>query len=303
MIHYIKHKNINRIKWDALIEKSLNSNCYAYSWYLDVIGEGWDILVEDDYLSGMPVCVDRKYTLKYILAPMFAQQLGIFSIHRIDQKLINDFVRQLPTAVYIDANLNYANDFSFEGFTQTYKSNYELNLNKSYPELRKDISENTRRNIKKAKNANLIIERNTDIDTVIDLFKKNKGEIYKHIKKKNYQVLKTLIGKLIERQSLEIWYVKDTFGNIFVGGFFILLQNRIVFLFSGRTEEAKNNGAVFFLFNELISAYAGKDIILDFAGSNDPGVARLYKSFGAEEKKYLRIVKNRLPFFIKWLKK
>jgi hypothetical protein len=60
---------------------------------------------------------------------------------------------------------------------------------------------------------------------------------------------------------------------------------------------------MYFLCNSIFEEYSGRNIIFDFDGTNDPGLGNFYKSFGAEEKKYLRIKRNNLPFFIKWLKK
>jgi hypothetical protein len=43
-------------------------------------------------------------------------------------------------------------------------------------------------------------------------------------------------------------------------------------------------------------------MILDFEGSEIPGIARFFKSFGAEKFHYYRLKMNRLPWFIKLIK-
>ena len=60
---------------------------------------------------------------------------------------------------------------------------------------------------------------------------------------------------------------------------------------------------MFYLIDRFIARHAASDTVLDFAGSNDEQLARFYAGFGSEKETYIRIVKNRLPFFIKWLKK
>ena len=77
----------------------------------------------------------------------------------------------------------------------------------------------------------------------------------------------------------------------------------MIFIFSGANEEAKEKGAMFFLLDSFIKENAQKNITLDFEGSNDENLARFYKGFGSKECVYLHLRRNRLPFFIKWLKK
>ena len=35
-IKYVKHKDIDKVKWDACIDNAPNALIYAYSYYLDV---------------------------------------------------------------------------------------------------------------------------------------------------------------------------------------------------------------------------------------------------------------------------
>ncbi|HSZ25103.1 MAG TPA: hypothetical protein VK766_05270 [Cytophagaceae bacterium] len=304
MIHYIKHDTINRTKWDALIERAVNKNFYAYTWYLDLVCEGWDALVEDDYCSVMPVTKGQKFFLKYVYQPMFAQQLGVFSEREITQDKVSQFLAILSKKYkYIEMNLNYENTFSVEGFHQTQMINYEVPLNNSYEELRKKYKLDTRWQVKKSLLNNLTIEKTKDTLLTIKMFQKNKGHIYTNIKQKNYNTLQRLVEGLLLLGKAEVWHVKDEKGTVLVGAFFFMFENRIIFSFSGRTEEARDKKAMYFLCTKVIEEHSSKNIIFDFAGSNDPGVGNFYRSFGAQERKYLRIKKNELPFFVKWLKK
>ena len=304
MIQYIKHENIGRVKWDGLIDKAINKNYYAYSWYLDLVCKGWDALVEDDYVSVMPVTKGRKFFLNYVYQPMFAQQLGVFSLKEIDHSVVNSFLKILTQKFrFIELNLNYENDFIYEGFSRKERINYEVSLNHPYPEIRMKYKLDTRWQVKKSLLNNLSIEKTTEVMKTIDMFKNNKGHIYTNIKEKNYDTLKVLVTGLLKLNKAEVWHVKDENGNILVGAFFFIFEDRIVFSFSGRTEEARDKKAMYFLCNKILEEYSGKNIIFDFAGSNDPGVGNFYRSFGADERKYIQIKRNNLPFFIKWLKK
>jgi len=56
------------------------------------------------------------------------------------------------------------------------------------------------------------------------------------------------------------------------------------------------------LFDHLILQFAGHGMTFDFEGSENPGIARFYKSFGAEKVHYYRLKINRLPWIIRLLK-
>ena len=304
MIEYIKHKDIDRIKWDAAIDRALNRNLYAYTWYLDLVCAGWDALIEDDYVSVMPVTKGRRFFFNYVYQPMFTQQLGVFSEREITQSLVNSFLKLLAKKFnYIELNLNYSNLYVYEGFTYKEMSNYELNLDRSFLEIRGGYKQNNRWQVKQLQLCNLTIEKTKDVHTTIDMFRKTKGHIYTNLKTKNYSTLKYIATSLLELNKAEVWHVKDENGAILVGAFFFKIEDRIVFSFSGRTEEAREKKIMYFLCDKVLEEFSNKKITFDFAGSNDKGVAGFYRSFGAKEKRYLRITRNNLPFYIKWLKR
>ena len=66
---------------------------------------------------------------------------------------------------------------------------------------------------------------------------------------------------------------------------------------------ARREKAMFFLFDRLIKENAGKDLILDFAGSNDPGLANFYSGFASANEQYPKLKYNRLPWPLNIIKK
>ncbi|WP_373942482.1 hypothetical protein OEG92_04340 [Polaribacter sejongensis] len=71
MIQYVKRKDLNILKYDACIENSIQSRIYAFSWYLDIVADNWDVLVLGDYKAVMPLPWKQKYFIKYITQPFF----------------------------------------------------------------------------------------------------------------------------------------------------------------------------------------------------------------------------------------
>lgn len=80
-------------------------------------------------------------------------------------------------------------------------------------------------------------------------------------------------------------------------------HNRIYYVLVGNHPDGKTIGASHALINAIIKDHAGKNLVLDFEGSDIPGLAFFYKSFGSVEEKYSAIRLNRLPFYLKWAKR
>jgi len=80
---------------------------------------------------------------------------------------------------------------------------------------------------------------------------------------------------------------------------FFRSHNKVVWLFSGATGEARENGAMSLLTDDYIREHAGRELVLDFEGSLDKNLARFYRGFGSEECVFLRVQINRLPLLLK----
>jgi len=95
-IRYISRKDIDIDKYDACIDFSVNARIYAFSWYLDIVAEDWDVLVLDDYKAVTPLPKRKKYFIQYIYQPAWVQQLGVFSKENIDETFVRSFVKAIP---------------------------------------------------------------------------------------------------------------------------------------------------------------------------------------------------------------
>ncbi len=304
MIHYQENYQLNKQKWDACIAKSFNGIIYAYSWYLDIVSPGWKGLVEDDYISVMPLCSRKKIGISYLFQPFFTQQHGVFSTAKLTEDKTNEFLNAIPnTFKLIEINLNTFNKTNDSTFTIEKKLNIELDLIESYENISKNYSQNHQRNIKKSHQNGLVISHQANIQDVIDIFKANRGKDIETFRRKDYETLTKLIEHCSNAGIGHTIGVFNSNNTLCAGAFFIESNNKVIFIFSGANEEAKEKGAMFFLLDSFIKENAQKNITLDFEGSNDENLARFYKGFGSKECVYLHLRRNRLPFFIKWLKK
>ena len=110
-IHYIKYKDIDKLKWDACITNASNGLVYAYSFYLDAMAGNWDGLVLGNYEAVMPITFRKKYGITYLYQPAFCGNLGVFAA-TITESLTNNFLNAVPKKIkYWDIYLNFGNNF------------------------------------------------------------------------------------------------------------------------------------------------------------------------------------------------
>jgi len=303
MIHYLKHNEIDKKKWDDSIDQCVNNLIYAHSWYLDIVCPNWNALIENDYESMMPLTGNKKYGIEYLYPPYFAQQLGVFSKEKLLQEKINAFLNSIPVRYkFVELNLNTHNTFEYSGFQIKKNINLELQLHVSYGALRKNYSRLIVRNIKKAIKNEITIQKNIEPSDLINMFRKTRGQGISNLKEKNYKMLLDLIHTCIKRGYCESAGAFTKTGRLCAGIILLIKNNRAIFLFSSTHKLGKENGAMFFLIDNFIRDNAGSEMIFDFEGSNIPGVARLYKGFGSKECVYLQVRKNNLPKLFRWIK-
>ncbi len=300
-IRYLKHKEIDFEKWDKCIENAHNGIIYGYSWYLDITSHYWDALVKDDYQAVMPLPCRKKFGINYIYQPAFVQQLGVFSKEKADTELINKFIESIPEKFkFIYYNFNTQNELPInKKFKIIDNQTFELDLSEQYDKIKDNYSTNNKRNIKKAKKSDLFITYADRPEQIITLFRDNKGKKLKTIKDSEYNNLKHLAYSCIHKGIAFIHSVYTDKNNICGGMILVKSHNRIIFLFSGSDEKAKETGAMNHLIDDFINNNAGSSLILDFEGSNHPGTAYFYKGFGSKKLNYQTLIINRMPLVLK----
>lgn len=290
MIKLLVNSDIDKQKWDACIQSS-GRGFYALSAYLDLVSPNWEALVQDDYEAVMPLPIVKKYGVKLLIQPFFCQQLGLFSGKPLNSELWNLFQKALPFYLFITYNLHSEMVFLKERMVT--RPNFELDISKSYEELSNTYSSNTKRNIKKAIGEGVLIKETSIID-LIALYKKFIAPSTPEMREKHYRILEAIVG--LKGINATVIGAFNANGNLIAGTLFYGNSNRMVFLFSASSDEAKQNGAMSLIVDSFIRENAKKVNVLDFEGSSIPGLARFYSSFGAINNPYFNISKNCLSW-------
>jgi hypothetical protein len=296
MISYRKHNEIDKKKWDDCIQNAVNRRPYAFSWFLDTVSPGWEALEMNDYETVFPLPQKRKFGIRYLFQPYFAQQLGIFSREHLTEMLVEKFLLAIPPHFsYVHIHLNSMNKADPGKYTVIPRVNHELDLIGGYDTILSGYHQNTRRNIRKALDQNLTISRKVKPDELISLFRSNYGRNEASLRYSHYEMLRSLmLHGLRNTFSLTLGaYMPDE--TLCAGIFLLRDRDRFIYHFAASDKNARENGAMFLLIDMFIKEHAGQPLILDFEGSVDPNVARFYKGFGAKETGFNEIIINRLP--------
>ena len=301
-IQYLSHKEIDKTKWDACITQASNGLIYAYSFYLNAMAKHWDALILNDYEAVIPLTWNKKYGFYYLYQPAFTASLGVFG-KNLNKELIDDFIRTIPSKFkLIEISLNAGNIITDSNTFSLLRSNYILHLNRSYEELYNAYRDNHKRNINKAIQLGCRVSKEIPVDEIIQL---NKEQL-QHIdgaKPEDYSNFKNLYEFLKNRGHAKTYAIVDPKNKVLASAVFFFSHNRAYYIMVGNHPDGKTLGASHALIDAFIKDHAGKDLILDFEGSDIRNLAFFYSSFGATEEIYPALKINRLPWYVRLLKK
>jgi hypothetical protein len=302
-IRYIKHSEIDFLKWDHLINQSPNGLIYAYSWFLNQMAPGWEALVLGDYEVVMPLTKRKKWGIEYLYQPSFCAELGVFGREIPSNELVNEMLKHIPKNFrYIDICLNRNNVYPLSEYPFTLRRNTVLSLKPSYQEIEKKMSLNHRRNIKKAEKNGLRWVDNVSVEQAVLLAKEVMSDIAE-IPRSDWQNFIDLFkNRPTDTQAVCVG-VENLSGELLSSAVLFYSRNAWYYLLAGTTKKGKKTGAAHLLINEFIRRNASSGTYLDFEGSDVDSVAFFYKGFGAVEVNYPALRLNRLPALIKWLKR
>lgn len=303
-IHFLQNNEIDKPRWDGAIRSSTNGLIYAWSIYLDHLCPGWAALVNDDYSIVMPLTYKKKYGIGYLYQPPFCQQLGLFGNATITETTVGDFITEARKQFsFAEIFLNHFNAFSIpSGFTC--HKNYILSLHKSYDEIKTHYtSDLLKKNLQRTQKFNLGYNASSDVEKAITTFQQLYAERTPHVTDKDYKAFTALTKQLQLNGNAFARTVTMPNGELLACGLFLKDEKRIYNIASSTLPNGRTFEANHFLFNELIKEFAGTGLVLDFEGSDIPGIERFYKKFGAVSEAYYFLKWNELPWPARLLKR
>lgn len=301
-IRYVHGKEIDRNKWDHCIEKASNGLIYSYSFYLDSMAKNWDGLVLDDYESVMPLPWNSKYGTRYVYQPFLTAQLGITG-QVLTKELIHDFIDAIPNSYrLVEIPLNYENITGVPATLSKQRKNFILRLDKPYEQIAGGYNENTKRNTRKAMQSGCTAKKDIPVETVIGLAVQQMNS-YGPESVGNVDRFRKLYQQLREKNKTAVYGIESKEKELLASCIFFFSHKRAYYILVGNHPSGRTTGASHALIDAFIKDHAGQDMILDFEGSDIPSLASFYSGFGAVNEPYPFLKINRLPFYLKWMKR
>lgn len=298
-LRFLKRGQIDTAAWDATVLQSGTGLPYAYSWYLDATTDRrWSALVTPDYRMVFPLPWNRKLLgLAQVYQPPFTQQLGLLGANVSEADSI-DFLAAIPPhfqRVQLMLHVGEASQLP-EGHSGTirWKTNLVLPLDRSFSRIREGFSKSLRKRIR-AVEPQLVFQETNEVVLLVDYYR----QALEHkvgLSAKDYQRAIRLFQQLCERKLGRIYQVVDTRGQLLAMGLFVQTESRIINLFGASNQAGRACYAMHFLLTKVMEHYAGQALLFDFEGSEVPGVAQFFRSFGAVEQPFWAYQWDRTPF-------
>ncbi|MDF2384137.1 GNAT family N-acetyltransferase [Nostoc ellipsosporum NOK] len=297
LIRYIRRADINTLKWDECLDKCPAGLLYARSYYLDRMAPQWDGLVYGDYEAVMPLTWNKKYGIHYLYQPAFTPMLGVFALSPVPVK---EFIDAIPSQFKLtEISLNSSNDLRGNNVPGIMRKNYLLDLSLSADEIKKNYRESHRRNLKKAVQLGCEVKREVPLQDIIALSKLSAAPA----KDEDYNRFTQLFELLHSKTQAETLGVLGPKQQLLASAVFFRDNKRAYYILVGNDPAGKTVGASHLLIDHFITTNAGQPLLLDFEGSDIKSLAFFYEGFGAQPEWYPAIRINKLPFYLKWLKK
>lgn len=303
MITYVKRKHLDVKKYDICIDNSKESRVYAYSWFLDIVADNWDVLVLNDYEAVMPIPWRRKFGIKYSYVPLWVLELGVFSTG--NEFNIDDFIivikQKFKYAEYYFNTDNFSNQK--DDLFLNIRNVQVLDLSDSYSDIHKKYRSDRKKDLKIAKKFYLNELWNDNPKRLIDIFKNNIGKRVKTITKKDYAKLEHLIDVCIRNNKGQILSIYDRADYLVASAFILKHKTTVTILLSSTDFDNRQKGGNTFLIDTAIAKFINDFEVFNFGGSSISSIANYFLSFGAKTKEYHHIKINKLPKFLRLLKK
>lgn len=293
--------DIDRVKWDSLVEKYQGpGKFFHFSWYLDAVCPAWMAFVHGDYEAIFPIVSQSKYSLSLFVQPIFTREFNVIGVPS-SLATISELTRELLRHRFV--YFGSSTDFRQSDWKVSSRKYQGVELGMKYENLYKNYSQNIKRTLKKAKECELEIKELDDPLALIELFRNEKGKLFKHLGIKEYDAIhKLMINGREARCAHQLSAYLD--GELIASSFYFRTDSSILFLKGAVNEKGKAIGAMVAIHNHVLESHCESHDYFDFGGSDDKGLREFNLKFGAIDVNYLLLSSNRIPWPLKsWVDK
>ena len=275
-LRYVPHAQIDRQLYNSCVHYALNGRAWAYKWYLDATARHFDVLVEGEYESVMPLVWDKSLLgRRRVRQPVLTPGLGVFSVHVLSPKRLGYFVRE-ATARFDAVDLTFTgdgarvdeNDWHWDA-----RGNLALPLAaRPYDEIAAEYGSALLRELAVAQDARLLVHANLRPERIAAFVAEHapRGQKLQH------PMLRVLYNALHRGWG---WSsaVTDPDGQLLATAAFVFTHGRIAPILVAESAAGARVHARALLFDYAVRQSAGRPVVLDFASGDEAA----YGGFGA----------------------
>ncbi|MDR3260754.1 MAG: GNAT family N-acetyltransferase [Tannerella sp.] len=292
---------------------------FSQDWWLDAVcGEAnWDVLLVEEnnrVQAAWPLYMPLP---DIVTMPPYTQTMGVWfappsadtkyaSVLEHRQAICKQFIGKLELRRFLQ-NFPYTFTdwlpFYWAGYQQTTRYTYLLNDLKNTERLWDNMSQNTRRNIKKAREQyHITVKQGISIDDFLYV-QKQTFERQRQRNKQSSDVLRRLIEVCRKRRQGELWGGYDEEGRLHAAAFVVWQKHSAYYLAGGGDPALRHSGVQSLVLWEAIRFVSDQSELFDFEGSMLPGVERFFREFGGIQIPYFTISKGKMSLIDRaWLK-
>ena len=290
-IALLARKDIDTERWDAAVR----SAPYGLSWWLDAATGGrWYGLVLDGYRAVLPLPVSRSLgPVKLINGASFTQHQGPFGTFSGAEAL--RMLRAIPPWWYV-RKLSFYPPTAAETdlpsrWRVTPRTNHELDLSPDYPTLVRGYRGNLRRKLRDFPPTEL---NDWPLPDFLAFYQEHAGA-KAGLTAASYKIMKRLTAAILRHKAGNCYHLTDEAGATIAALLLVHHGNRCFNLLAASSPEGYRLHGMTRLLDGVVRAHAGTPTVLDFEGSDIPGVALFFRGFGAERVVYASLGRSLRP--------
>ncbi len=168
-----------------------------------------------------------------------------------------------------------------QGFSMKRRTNLTLDLSPPYAEILSGCSKTLR---KKLRRYSTDVLQPSSPEEVLAVYKASSGK-KAGLSPAHFRQVHLLMEASTKRGLGKLYRIEEA-GELLAAGFFPVVRGRVINLFAGSTQKGFSRDGMARLLAGVIREHRGPGHMLDFEGSEIPGVAAFFRSFGAQESHY-----------------
>ncbi|MFL1455733.1 GNAT family N-acetyltransferase [Marinobacter sp. GN3S48] len=292
-----------------LCENELSIPLFSQAWWLDAVaGDAWNVVLATkgkQVVGALPYVIRKRWGFSLLTQPALTQALGPWvrpsqksypKFLAYEKDVLGELADQLPAHDYYAQNWHCERTnwlpFFWRGCVQTTRYTYRLPLHEGQDQVWKGLQENTRREIRKARDRFDVSVRAGGLDEFLALNRltfERQGRIVPYTN----EFVARIDSAASSRSARDCLVAVDGEGRLHAGAYILRSGNTAYYLMGGGDPELRNSGATSLVLWEAICRQPGTIEIFDFEGSMIEPIERFFRAFGAVQTPYFHVSRYR----------